>query len=70
MKKLEGAATLGTLVGYLLVSQQIMLAGLLISAVGSILWIIWARNQLVTARGIIVVNTFLLVFGILGLVKL
>jgi hypothetical protein len=70
MKKLEITATIGTMIGYLLVSQQIMLAGLIVSLVASTLWIIWAKFQTIACNGLLIVNGFLVGCGILGLINL
>ena len=67
-KTIEFLATASTIIGYLLVTQQILVTGILISIIGSLCWIGWGYLQIVNTKGLYVVNSFLIGCGILGLV--
>ncbi len=67
MKIAETLATIGTIIGFYLISENVLLAGFAISLTSNILWIIWSVDA--DARGILVVNCLLAfssVNGILG----
>jgi hypothetical protein len=67
MKYLELAATIATILGYYLVTQNFWVVGLTISLFSNIGWIIWGANG--KAYGLIIVNLFLMLANILALVK-
>ena len=69
-KNSEIGATVLTILGYLLITQQIMLIGLIVAIVGNIVWIVWAWWQVIEMRGLIVVNSFMLFVGLFGLITL
>jgi len=69
-KLTEIAATVLTIVGYTLITQQLMLAGILVAIVGNIVWILWAWFQTLDMKGLIIVNSFMLCAGIVGLIQL
>ena len=66
-KIIELLATVGTVLGFFLVSAQILLVGFTISFTSQILWIIWARKA--KAVGIIAVNCLLLISSANGIMQ-
>lgn len=65
MKTLEFTATICTVLGFYLISQNILLWGFVISLMANVFWICWASR--LPARGILVVNALLAFSAINGI---
>jgi hypothetical protein len=63
----EILATIGTILGYFLVTEGVLGFGFAISALAQIAWIVWALSGQSKAWGIVIVNCCLLVASINGL---
>lgn len=64
MKAVELLATVLTIAGFFLLSEKVGFLGFVVSIISNILWIVWGLDT--NARGIIIVNAFLLLCGING----
>lgn len=64
MKAVELLATVLTIAGFFLLSEKVVFLGFVVSIISNILWIVWGLGT--NARGIIIVNAFLLLCGING----
>jgi hypothetical protein len=65
MEPVELLATIGTILGYFLVTTGILGVGFTISAISQVLWLVWAGRK--EAWGIIVVNACLLLSSLNGI---
>ena len=67
MKLCEALATLLTIAGFFLISENILIAGFTIALVSNILWLVWASDS--GAKGIFLVNGVMLLVSLNGLIN-
>lgn len=65
MKLCETLATIFTIIGFYLVSENMLLVGFGISLTANILWIVWSVDA--GARGILAVNSMLALSSVNGI---
>lgn len=65
MNMIEIFATIGTLLGLFLLSEQIMIAGFTVGIMSNLLWILYAEQK--KLMGIFIVNAIMIFINLNGL---
>lgn len=65
MKIIEILATLFTITGFYLISENMLLTGFSISLMANIFWLVWSTDN--DAKGIFLVNSLLAISAVNGL---